>query len=71
PRAALDLVNGAVPNESWLSPTTALTLLRLREQALEALLAYGEGTAETIRAVRERRIALAHTSGVSDGAAHG
>jgi Flp pilus assembly CpaF family ATPase len=55
-RAALDRLNAI--DEAQLAPEVARVLLRVREDALGALLEQGEATPEGLRVVRERRAAL-------------
>jgi hypothetical protein len=57
PRAALDLVNDVSLPGATLSPESALALLRVREAALVALLSRGEASPDSVRVVRERRLA--------------
>ena len=55
PGAALAILKGVPIGE--LAPERALALTRLREQALAALFARGEGSAEALSSVRAQRVA--------------
>ena len=61
PGAALAILKGVPTAE--LAPEPALILTRLREQALEALFARGEGSAEALSSVRAQRVAYEHAGG--------
>ena len=55
-QAAVDILKPFTVTD--LSRHVALPLIRVREQALEALRAHGEGSEEALRTVRAQRIAL-------------
>ncbi|MEN9935034.1 MAG: hypothetical protein RLZZ387_1613 [Chloroflexota bacterium] len=57
-RAALDIVNAALPPDGALSLEVSCSLLQRREAALEGLLLSGDADSNAVRAVRERRLAL-------------
>ena len=61
PGAALAILKGVPIGE--LASERALTLTRLREQALEALFARGEGSAEALSSVRAQRVAYEQNQG--------
>jgi pilus assembly protein CpaF len=62
PSAAVDLLKRFTMAE--LPPHVALPLLRLRERAMEALRARGEGSEEALRTVRSQRVALEQTQSI-------
>jgi hypothetical protein len=61
PGAALAILKAVPIGE--LAPERALALVRLREQALAALFARGEGSTEALASVRAQRLALEQNQG--------